>query len=770
MCRIENRARLTCGGLRKYDANIDSKEFHDTVVELFPPQDRPALAQALERERTRRRELANSVDISLERSPLASPILRELNKLLRQAAGDVISFKSAAELWKWYLRAVRNIPGVHAHIPTAAWNILWRTQITEDMPLELRKQRVLELVGGITKADLPLSSEQTEAKLEALVLSGKDREAVLEWEHDFKSTEGRDSDNLRHGVKLFAAMGDIRNGVSILKKYQEVLPNGDPRIMHTLIAACIQTQNDHMAYSLYLSLRQRLDTNIQAKDFDLISARFLAHERLDLALAVFRDMMMVGTEMIERGTLTVKEETKMLDGMMDRVDTLQSRGRKSDEVNKISLEVLTHLPKQWTNKFFFGKWIKKLIGMDDLESAAKVIELMYQRGIEPSTTHVNGLIGGLLRSNLPEQMQRGETLAWSMIHKKLEDVARRRDEHEANAAKRLEGLSDQPQLSQNRRANDQFRIPLDLARPVPKASMETFNVLGLYYLLKSNWTYLGLLGDMVDPAGLKMSPFFMNHLLYMHLYATGPDNMWNNLLKLSEKALPDIDTYDVLWHAQQMKGETNVKRSASKLAVEGLVPLPPPRSSFAMMVRWYDLLDPRKQAKAKEGFGEELYARIMSAFSGEKDFPCVLVALHGIFSVFAVAPSEPIKEIIITGLANLMEPVAPQIKVGRRVRQQLAADRSRVRSVRLALGLIRDRRKERMLRNGVDPEEFDGKAKALEEVNLLSELIRSVLVRVHRDANQVEILIQAAREEMGVGELSVGDVNAASVDDDFGSV
>ena len=764
LIKAQQQLKAASTTLRSYDAGLDTKEFHEKVVSLFPKEEQEGLTKALALERQRRKELAHSVQVNLEPSPLAAPIARELNKYLQQAADDAKTFQGKKELWKWYLRATRNIMGIHPNIPPAAWNVLWRTQVNDEESPEIRTDRVLELVEGLSKAGIPLSSDQKDAKLQALAANGKEKQALMEWEEEFNATEGKNEDNLRQGIKLFATTGDIRNGVQMLQKYQELFPSGEPRIVHPLIAICAQTNNDVIAYSLYLSLRDRLKTDMAQADYDYVGARFLAQDKADLALAVFRDMMIQGNQAVKSGRLTTEEESKMKEGMMYRIETMHSRARKTSEVNKISFEALTHLPKQWQNRFFFGKWIKKLIGMGELEDAEKVIELMFQRGIVPDTSHVNGVVGGLLRSEIPERQKRGEVLAWNMIHKRIEMVTERNDRGGETETTRKDLEADVERLLADAtreamgESEEVLHIPRDPSRRVPRANMETFNILGLSYLYTQNWSYLALLETMLGPAKLEMGPFFMNHLLYMNLYTQGRDAMWNKFLDCTQTTLPDIDTFDCLWQAQQERKILRLDESITREPDEWQ-PLPSPRAMFDIMVAWFAALNDRKRAAAVQGFGEELYARIMASFCDKNDFPGVIVLLNGILAMYKAAPSESIKEIVVVGLANLLEADTPTLHIGRRARVQMAAKREGARTMGRARGGIRRARNERA--------EHEGRAVTdlgLEEVNLLSELVRTVLIRVHRDADKVEGAIAEAKAEMGLREIATGDIDAYEVE------
>ena len=145
-------------------------------------------------------------------------------------------------------------------------------------------------------------------------------------------------------------------------------------------------------------------------------------------------------------------------------------------------QALGSLPFKWQNKFFYASWIKKLLGEGHTEYASKVVELMFERGLRPDAIHLNGLIGAYMRSGDSELQRQGEELGWSMIQKRLELVSQRREGVPFVDLTTITETDD----------GKPIRIPLNMSKPLPFANEETFNVLGLHYLLKQNWSTLRL--------------------------------------------------------------------------------------------------------------------------------------------------------------------------------------------------------------------------------------------------------------------------------------
>jgi len=761
---VEMRQKLAAAkeGLKKYDANIDSEEFHNTVIGMFPPEMRETLSQALEKERLRRGEVVDDLMGSLHSDTQVAPIVKQFKKYLLLAANTPEDEKIMKELWKWYLRACRNVPGFKSSITPSAWKLLWQSQ-SEFISTNLNKEEnLLELARNMEELGLTLAPEQQEQKIEALIVSGREEEAISMWRKEYSATNQSDKANLEQGVKLFAACGEIREAVRVLRKYEQNVSDHDPRIAQPLIQAGIQTGNDHMAFALYLKLRDQLGDKMQMTDYDVVMASFLSHDRKDLALAVFRDMMLRGSQTIEKRRKTIEEEQKLSTRLMDRIGVMQRESTTRQELNRVSLQVLTRLPVQWQNKFFFASWMKKLIGMGDVEGATKVVELMYQRGIAPDATHLNGLIGGYFRSGTREHIERGESIAWSMIRKRIEQSSERED-HPIYTHKVLDDFT---QFQDE--ASEAHSIPLDLSRPVPNATLETFNVLGTHYMTKKQWSYLQHLYYMMKPADIKMSSFFMNEMLFMRLYTNGPGRTWADFLEYSKTTKPDIETFDCLWQAQQdSTGKPTYPTSSTMTSHE--ISLPPPRSLFSTMLAWLTTL-PSSTSDALV-LTPELYARILTTLVNSNDFPGSIVAIHAIFTHFSTPPNEDTRSILVTGLSNIYESHVGQIRTGGRnragTRRQVAMNANRQTAIMKIAEVIALRRQSQLARSGRDEGGLDmtDEERSRETLNLLSELMRTVLIRVlNNDRDEVERRIDVAKKEMGCVGLETGDVDARIVE------
>ncbi|KAG8623286.1 hypothetical protein KVT40_008262 [Elsinoe batatas] len=720
--------------MRQYDASIDSKEYHETVIAAFPEDKRKEVSKALADERARRRQQERSLQIRSPSQQVAEPVLKQLQTQLRRAAEGSQPEKTRVDLWKSFQAAKRAVAGLNARIPAEAWHVLWRSA-AEPGPANIhREERLLELAKGMGDAGVVLLPEEAEAKYEAMVMQGQSEEAILQWKREYKVTDGKSRSNLEHGIKLYAAVGDIRKGFRVARQYLQEIPQANARALHPLIHASIETGNDHMAYTLYLLLRDRLGSSMEMRDYDLVVARFLTDNKKDLALAVFRDMMLQGTKAVEKQRITVEEEKKMKEGVMRRLDALHGQSITSQEINDVSLRALADLPTRWQNKFFFGSWIKKLIGMSDLTGAMKVVELMYQRGLTPDATHVNGIIGGLMRSKDAEYERRGQAIGWAMIYRRVAYIASR-------TGRDLHMLQDFGQVPAEN-ALVPHQVPLDLSRPVPQANIETFNVLGLHYLLTSQWSHLRHLRRMLKPGEIRMGSFFMNHLLYMQLYNNGPSAIWNDFAHHTKTTAPDMESFNALWHAQQEV--TNPLKRVERDT------FPVPRTLFKVMLDWRATVPERLATRAVESFSAEIYARIVTVFCNEKDFPALVVAMQAILKHFGVAPDAEVAGVIVTGLGNVYQAETATVR-GRKGRIQMRRREGKADAVEKVLEALRERRVQALERDGVVLEDMDEKAQKEENVGLLVALVKSILGRIQGDDAAVEEAVDVAAKEMGLG-------------------
>ena len=720
----------------------DDAGFDETMLEALEPHERVKVEMALQDRRDKEMALTNNLDIPLELPPLATPIIRRLNKCLHEAALRPKDMVRRKELWRWYCRGKRNVPTLTNMLPERAWEVLWTVNAQRGITNLQREAHLIEIADDMKAAGVELSPRQKQIHGYALAKLNRADTAIQIWEVDYKDSAGREQEVLERGISLFTQTRDLTRATKLYREYMNNFTTAEPRVVHPLIRAHVELGNERMAFALYMHLRANLRFGMQMADYDEVIAVFLDYDQRDIALAVFRDMMIQGTNAVQskafpRGS---QEETALWDSLMERVEGMRNMSLDVKDVNRISLQAMSNLPHEWQNKFFFASWIKKLLGDGHIVYAEKVVELMYERHIRPSAKHLNGLLGAYLRSGDAELEERGEKLGWSMVQKRLNMVAER-DHTQSELA-----VASSPVLLD---PESDLRIPLDLSKPIPYASLETWNVLGLHYLIKENWSALRLLQRQLRHAQIPMKGYFLGLLLYMQLYINGPTPLWKDFLYFARDVSPEMETFNCLWTGQLRHLDRYIK-------TEGHSEYPTPRRLFHTMLAWQHDLTGRSRADSLEAFNREIYAKIVQSFCSAKDLYGSLVAIHAVAARFDIYPDYDIARIITTGLSNLSVGRAPTI-LGRRGRRPLAVDKPRTMELARLLKAIADRRKDERRDAGIAQ---SAKISTRENLNILSELIRFGLIRDGEDADEVERAIEKASMEMGVPGINTGDADA----------
>ncbi|GAB7354038.1 hypothetical protein MBLNU459_g4621t1 [Dothideomycetes sp. NU459] len=727
--------------LREYQSDTSDKG----LMAGLEPEEKGMVQVALKKHRARQAELTRGLEVSLELPPLSVPLLKRLNTSLREAALQPDSVVRRKELWRWYCRAKYGVPALPAMLPQRAWQVLWETQTVESPSNPDRLLHIDQITSDLAASGLPLTLEQRHARVETLVALGKIDAAVQLWEQEYEAEDENNHASLQLGIKLFAETGDLERAHDVLQEYLKRHPHQDPRVILLLISANIKAGNDHMAFALYSVLRSKLESDMTMDDYDAITLSFLRADKKDLALGVFRDMMLQGNYALQRGNFSKEKQEELYKAMFDRMGALQSYSADVTNVNNVSLTAISALPHQWQNRFFYGSWLKKLIGMGQLDAASRVLELMYEREIEPDSKHVNGLIGAFMRSDDLALQERGETLGWSMIERRLEFTWRRRQ--------RKRGETPTPAASVYK-TEEGITIPPHVARPVPRATIETFNVLALHYLVKEKWAHVRHLHQTLRPAEINMDSCFMNHMLYAELYSGDHKSVWRQFVKYAKSTPPDTETYNCLW--------TGEVRHLDQLRNADRTGFPMPRQLFSVMSTWFSSMKSKQKKVAIEEFSTELYIKIIQSFCAERDFAACLAAMHGMAKLFGQYPDHDAARVVTTAVSNLPEYQVPTIR-GRRGRQQMPVSQARLQNTGKVLSALANRRNTAALEHGVDITKLDAEARATENLNLLSEFIRVIMVRSTGNADAVEPLIEQASREIGTPGMDTGDIDASNV-------
>ncbi|KAL4883639.1 hypothetical protein BJY04DRAFT_215993 [Aspergillus karnatakaensis] len=660
------------------------------------------------------------------------------NKSLKGFAGNHSSEKTRQDLWKWYRRCKQVIPRFVDALPEDAMALLWSSQLngpsTETQAAHIKVIAEDALAVGRTLPTLHILSY-----IQSLHQLGNTKAALEQWEAHQAGLSQRKEDlepYWRLGVQLFAADGDPQRAQDIALAFLTNDNSRQPRILIPVITAWGRQpgkQAEVKAWALYLQLKASLEHGITMEDYDQISIELLKSGRLNLAIAVFKDMMVTGQD-------TANDSTALYKAALGLVGNLQASAISEKEVNKVSLSTLTVLPRRFENRFFYASWMKKLIGMGEVDSAAMVIELMYERGVKPDPKHLNGLISGWLRVGSATAREKAETLGWSMIHQRIERVSQAGSQQAPPQVPDIESTG--------------ARIPKFMQRSMPAASIETFSILLLHYTRRGDDDATEKLVENLAPARIQPNSYFMNHLLYAELRKQDIRALWLKFQTLSATVPPDLETYACLWDC----GKLQYDRSRTAY----LNDFPIARVLYANMITWFSNLSPRAQATARAEFSKELYDQIIRCFCLSRDVPGTIVALSSLHSTFNFTPDDTTARLIILQVAR--HAAVPSDTPKRRLRRLSSTPKSKenVALIHRLVEIISDRKSDALEAKGLSLGSLDPHETATLQLEIMTDLLRVIMGRVagtadkHPDPERIEAQLEAVAKEMDVFGINLG--------------
>ncbi|KAI9828712.1 MAG: hypothetical protein M1832_001815 [Thelocarpon impressellum] len=696
--------------------------------------------------------------------------IQRLNGWLKQAEKGGSGPENRKQMWRWYMRCRQNIPTFRAQISKATWATLWDAQAVSDPSNPDRAAHLKVLAEDMNVGGHELTPTQKLAYIEALFIEGHKSKALEEWDADEEilgHIKGVDQDFRALGVRMFAAQGDPGRAQEIARSLLAGQGSKDFRILIPIISAWNKVggvSGFKHAWALYMRLREGLRSTVTMEDFDAVSKSFLEAGKADLALGVFKDMMLT------RQPGTGLDSSALYRKAMGTFSDIRNLTIEAPEINRVSLDAMSVLPASFQNKFFYGSWIKKLLGAHEPDSAILVAELMTKRGIQPDSKYLNGIIGAWIRQGDAESCDKAEKLAWKMIERRKREAwdrrAKRRREEGAVMEPGSEGEStDEPMLE---------------AHPYARAAtLETFCILVEYYLKRDNHDQIRWLNRSLRLADIQPSAFFMNHLMYSQEKIQGPRKVWETFSEWTQRrdcVKADVETFACLWDcvlqrgarvrdgdADQAEGREpaisdNSEHDTGLEATTGIDAggrresgFPSARHLFARMISWNLESSPEQQRVHREAFSRKLYHLIICCFfqglSGSGDVKGGLVAMFGLRDAFGVFPDEHTAKVIVMRLARGGRPV------GRRGR----TDREReVRKISQLLERLAERRIEYLEGQSIGVGRVDEGFRAEENLYLLAELIRTVQSK-GSDVAELEHSLERAAWDMGVGGMHMGD-------------
>ncbi len=689
--------------------------------------------------------------------------LNRLNGYLKQAEALGLDEATRKQLWRWYVRCKQNIPQFLQRVSPETWDTLWNAQAVRSPSNRDRAAHLKILAHDIVASGHQLSPAQRVGYIEALFAEGEPTKAIYEW----LAAEATPKDEAVSeafyslGVRMFAKNNDIQKAHEVAYSALNEDKAKDARILLPVIHAWANDGGNialRRAWSAYIRLREILGKEMTMQDYDRVCKSFLDAGRADLALGVFKDMMLTG------GPLTEQDSTVLFRKTLGTVGGIQTIATDGPELNKISLEALTVLPRRLENKFFFGSWIKKLLGAGDVDSAALVAELMATRGVQPDAKYLNGIIGAWIRKGDARSYEEAETMAWNMIERRKTFAWKRR------ATKRghdFLGSSSESLMDLPSEYTGSCRTP---------ATLETFTILIESYLVRQKHEQIRWLHRSIRLAEIEPDTFFMTCLLQSQLKTDGLRKVWQTYsewAQLPEQPAPrDLELYDFLWDCALLRADRtpalsrealdgdssdppqdseHVRPVAVRAAIRKQQGFPSPRALFADMMNWFVGLKPKQKDAIGGAFSPTIYHKILKALlqDGTGDLVGVVVVMHALKQHLGMYPDEHVGDLLVNHLAKLEVQQGPRQPGGHHLRILRVTER---------IADLAANRMKALERQGVDnvrPSDV-GPFKNEENLLLLSTFLRGVIAK-NKDVGDLEHAIQRAAWDMGVGGIDTGD-------------
>jgi len=625
-------------------------------IQSFPPEEREVVLKALEEEGINLEadedfltpeeldQIANAVDsnklvektdgtlkVTLGIPTKDKVYVKRFNLALQEAEGPQRNDRPYLSLWKWYLRCQQQVSNFAVILPEEVWHFLWKTQSSES---NFRSRHLQMLAKDMIKAEVSLTDEEWLQYIHALQTGGNIASAAEIWESQKSRLGVKGKVALEFwmiGVGLYVALERPQKAQRLALECYKRTGTVNPEPLIAVISAWAQTRSanaEERAWACYLELRKRLESR-EAESETLstlgrISSIFLENNRQQLALAVFKDMFMLRVRSPTDSWKVFKTVSKQVG---------DSESAREEQISKIGLASLAFLPKSFHNKFFFASWIKWLLGEGQVDEAALVVELMYERGIRPDARHLNGIIAAWLRDGSPTAAEKAEATGWAMVRARIEMVRDRNSEG---------GKASKPLLLET--TGQVRKVPVFLQRGAPPATIETFSILMVYYNRRSNAVSADFLSrTMMGQAEMNPNSFIMNHWMYASLRSGDIPEVWKTYTAFKPKVQPDLETYAALFDTAKVHFGSPAAH---------LNNVPSPRHLFREMVEWHTGLNHEQKKKAQEEFSTELYEQIIRCFCFTADLEGTLCALHGLHQTFNVLPHEDINRLIIMQIAR----------------------------------------------------------------------------------------------------------------------
>ncbi|KAK7745302.1 hypothetical protein SLS53_002798 [Cytospora paraplurivora] len=424
-----------------------------------------------------------------------------------------LNHQHISKTWAYFLQFRRVLLKTPILVPEGAWDAMWAIFSFEGPENPSRYSQIRDLYNVMTKAGAPLSDKQHLLAIEATYVEGYESVAISQWKRFAPVLGEKDSCAIAFwelGVRLWSQQGDIeraeRASRALLDRASPETPADTRVLLHLIRAYASRADTAEKGFLLYRRMRDLandLEKPLEIEDYDDAISVFLTTGHTDYAMFIFTDMMFAGA---------------------------------------VNLYGRTKLPSSVKNRFFFGKWLKRLIGARDLDGAYQVLVYMQKNGVMAAAVQVNGLIGAYLRSRTAENRKKAVRLAWSMINARKAFVDLRRRERTAEWPIRL--YDGRPNSSEHEGEGLDYTM-------VPRATAETF------ILMAENYRERGLFGQLEElfvaykEGEIGGDALMMNELIAAAVAQGRGDKAQEiyHMMVHDHDILPNTDTHAILFKA-----------------------------------------------------------------------------------------------------------------------------------------------------------------------------------------------------------------------------
>ena len=681
-----------------------------------------------------------TVDFKLPRA--LGVYLRDFNRLVRAVAKDfqdgTLQRRRQQTLWLQYLRCKRSIPNFVEQIPEAAWAVVWESQYTLPSADKDRSKHLWALIDDIHQSGLELSPAQKLIQVERLFVEKDYKHALDLWERyqsELQADEVTSEAFLDLGVRLLVASQQLEAAQHLAMDAAKEADQVKAERLAPLIAGWAGKGDDSsikVAWSFYLYMREQKGAKITLEDFDQVIMAFLNCQCLNLALAVFRDMMLFGKNSPFDSVAFMRKAKGLHKELQDESGSLA-------DLTNVSLTAMACLPYHFRNRYFFASWMKRLIGMGETEAAVQVLRLMFEHGVQPDAKHINGIVAAYLRDGDGGQRDFAIQVGWSMVKQRLKFVGRR---HASVSGQPPLDL-DVPDLG--------LTVPPYISTLLPAATIETFSILLHHYERRDMQATIQRIPDILRRAEIEPNAYFMNHLIYSRLRQGDTKGAWRLFDTQTQTVRPNLESFAALWDCQKATlGWRGIGVSPN---------FPAPRTLFSHMMSWFAGLPPRAQVEAREEFTMDLYSQVVRCVCLSRDVEGTLVALHALRDAFGAHPDAGTVRLVTIQLARLSEPTVTK-RQRRAPFRAASAGQKRLQNVMRLFESVTRKREAAIVAAGRDPEGLEPGESKEEELYRLNVLLRMILRSREAELDKEEKLDRRVEEvafAMGAGALDMGE-------------